>query len=31
MARPSRIELPGVDYHLTPRGNARQSIFLFSG
>jgi len=28
MARPLRIELPGAVYHITARGNARQSIFL---
>ena len=28
MARPLRIEFPGAIYHLTARGNARQSIFL---
>ena len=28
MARPLRLEFPGALYHLTARGNARQSIFL---
>jgi REP element-mobilizing transposase RayT len=28
MARPLRIEYPGAVYHITSRGNARQSIFL---
>ena len=28
MARPLRIEYPGALYHLTARGNTRQSIFL---
>ena len=28
MARPLRIEYPGVVYHVTFRGNARQSIFM---
>lgn len=28
MARPLRIEYPGAVYHVTSRGNARQSIFL---
>lgn len=28
MARPLRIEFPGAVYHITSRGNARQSIFL---
>jgi len=27
MARPRRIELAGAVYHLTSRGNARQSIY----
>ncbi len=31
MARPLRIEFPGALYHLTARGNARQSIFLDDG
>ncbi len=28
MARPLRIEYPGAVYHVTSRGNARQSIFI---
>jgi len=28
MARPLRIEYPGAIYHVTSRGNARQSIFI---
>jgi len=28
MARPLRLEFPGVVYHVTSRGNARQAIFL---
>jgi REP element-mobilizing transposase RayT len=28
MARPLRIEYPGAVYHVTSRGNARQSIFM---
>jgi len=28
MARPLRIEFPGALYHITSRGNARQTIFL---
>ena len=28
MSRPLRIEYPGALYHITARGNARQSIFL---
>jgi REP-associated tyrosine transposase len=28
MARPLRIEFPGAIYHITSRGNARQTIFL---
>lgn len=28
MARPLRIEFPGAVYHVTSRGNARQSIFI---
>lgn len=28
MARPLRIEFPGAVYHITSRGNARQTIFL---
>jgi REP element-mobilizing transposase RayT len=28
MSRPLRIECPGAVYHITSRGNARQSIFL---
>jgi putative transposase len=28
MARPLRLEFPGVIYHLTGRGNARQKIFF---
>ncbi len=28
MARPLRIESPGAVYHLTSRGNARNSIYL---
>ena len=28
MARPLRLQFPGATYHLTSRGNARQSIFL---
>ena len=28
MARPLRIEYPGAVYHVTSRGNARESIFL---
>jgi len=28
MARPIRLEYPGAVYHITSRGNARQSIFL---
>jgi putative transposase len=28
MARPLRIEFPGALYHVTTRGNARESIFL---
>ncbi len=28
MARPLRLEFPGALYHLTARGNARQTIFL---
>jgi REP element-mobilizing transposase RayT len=28
MARPRRIEYPGAVYHVTSRGNARQSIFI---
>ena len=28
MSRPLRIEYPGAVYHITSRGNARQSIFL---
>ena len=28
MARPLRIEFPGALYHVTARGNARQTIFL---
>jgi putative transposase len=28
MARPLRIEFAGAVYHITSRGNARQSIFL---
>ena len=28
MARPLRLEFPGVVYHVTSRGNAKQAIFL---
>ena len=28
MARPLRIEFEGAFYHVMPRGNARQDIFL---
>jgi hypothetical protein len=28
MARPLRIEFPGAVYHVTSRGNARQTIFI---
>lgn len=28
MARPLRIEYPGAVYHITSRGNARESIYL---
>jgi putative transposase len=28
MARPLRIEFPGAIYHVTSRGNARQTIFI---
>jgi REP element-mobilizing transposase RayT len=28
MARPLRIEFPGAVYHITSRGNAKQTIFL---
>jgi len=28
MARPLRVEFPGAVYHVTSRGNARQSIFI---
>lgn len=28
MARPLRIEFPGAIYHITSRGNARQTIFI---
>ena len=28
MARPLRLEFPGVIYHLTSRGNARQRVFF---
>ena len=28
MTRPLRIEYPGAVYHVTSRGNARESIFL---
>jgi REP element-mobilizing transposase RayT len=28
MARPLRIEYPGAVYHVTSRGNARQSILI---
>jgi len=31
MARPLRIEFPGALYHVTSRGNARQSIFPTDG
>ncbi|HEX9185872.1 MAG TPA: transposase [Vicinamibacteria bacterium] len=31
MARPLRIEFPGALYHVTSRGNARESIFLDDG
>ncbi len=27
MARPLRIEFPGATYHVTARGNRRESIF----
>jgi REP element-mobilizing transposase RayT len=30
MARPLRLKFPGAVYHLTSRGNARQTMF-FSG
>lgn len=28
MARPPRVQIPGATYHVTARGNRRQSIFL---
>jgi REP element-mobilizing transposase RayT len=28
MARPLRVEFPGAVYHVTSRGDARQSIFI---
>ncbi|RME63366.1 MAG: addiction module toxin RelE, partial [Nitrospirae bacterium] len=28
MARPLRIEFPGAVYHITSRGNAKQSIYI---
>jgi hypothetical protein len=28
MARPLRLEFPGVVYHVTARGNAHQAIYL---
>ena len=31
MARPLRVEFPGAVYHVTSRGNARQSIFIDDG
>jgi REP element-mobilizing transposase RayT len=31
MARPLRIEFPGAVYHVTSRGNAKQTIFLEKG
>jgi putative transposase len=28
MARPLRIEFPNALYHITPRGNRREDIYL---
>jgi putative transposase len=31
MSRPLRIEFPGGSYHLTPRGDGRDDIYLTDG